>query len=212
MMDARPLIEQFLTQEDLDALGLAIATPYKACSDFMRLSVVTSTFPIGMEQKPHLLRAFVDHSLMQMANYRSGFRHEIRWNAAYNCQHVRIYKAKYAITAHFMGRKDFRHSARHAENRMVLAARNGDLFGSDGADLDVFKDGGYVQILHGGNASPEFLVLAIPTRDQFGIGAGMRLPIPAADAVAAEQIREEMGLKLKKTEGGEQRDDGQTTG
>ncbi len=212
MLDAKPLIEQFLTEEELDAFALTVTTSYKACADFMRKSVVTSTFPIGMEQKPHLLRAFVDHSLMQMANYWSGFRHEIKWNAANNCQHVRVFKEKYVITAHFMGRKDFRQSARHAQNRMILAARNGDLFGADGTNLDVFKDGGYIQILHGGNVSPEFLVLAIPTRDQFGIGAAMPLAIPAPDTVAAEMIHEEMALKLRKAEAGEKHDDGQATG
>ena len=211
MMDARPLVEQVFTQEDLDAIALAIATPYKACTDFMRQSVVTSTFPIGMEQKPHLLRAFVDHSLMQLANYRSGFRHEIKWNDAHNCQHVRIFRGKYAITAHFMGRSKFCQSARYAEYRTILAARNGDLFGHD-ATLDVFKDGGYVQILHGGNTSPEFLTLAIPTRDQYGIGAGMELRIPAPDAVAAEMIREEMQIKLKNYNGGEQLNGGEATG
>jgi hypothetical protein len=207
MMDARPLLEQFLTSEDFDAIALAIATPYRACAEFMRLNVVTSTFPIGIEQKPHLLRAFVDHSLMRMADYRAGFFQEIKWNEAHNCQHVRVFKGKLAITAHFMGRTKFRQSARHAENRMILAMRNGDLFGRDGADLDVFRDGGYVQILHGGNASPDFLMLTIPTRDQLGVGAAMELPIPAADVVAAEMIREEMTLSLKSGKGGEQQND-----
>lgn len=211
MMDARPLVEQHFTPEDLDAIALAVATPYKACADFMRLNVVTSTFPIGMEQRPHLLRAFVDHSLMQLANYRSGFRHEIKWNNAHNCQHVRIFKGKCAVTAHFMGRTNFRQSARHAENRTVLALRNGDLFSHD-ATLEIFKDGGYIQILHGGNASPEYLALTIPTGDQLGIGAGMELEIPEPDAIAAEMIREEMALKLKNNKEGEQLDGGQATG
>jgi hypothetical protein len=203
MIDARPMLEPILTQEDFDAIALAVAAPYKACADFMRLNVVTSTFPIGMEQKPHLLRAFVDHSLMQMANYRDGFFHEMRWNEARNCQHVRVFKGKLAITAHFMGRTNFRHSARQAECRSILAMRNGDLFAHEANDLDVSKDGGYVQILHGGNASPEFLMLVIPSRDQSSIPAGMELVVPKVDPVSAEKIREEMALKIKSAEGGE---------
>jgi hypothetical protein len=65
--------------------------------------------------------------------------------------------------------------------------------------LDVFNDMGYAQILHGGSRdAPELLKLVIPTRDQSRIAAHMPLPIPTADLVAAEMIREEMSFELKK--------------
>lgn len=127
MMDATPLVQQFLTQEDLDAIALSVAKAYSKCTEFMGLNVVTSSFPVGIEQKPNLLRAFVDHSLLRMADSRPGFHQETRFNAAHNCTHVRVFKGKHAITAHFMGRKDFRQSARYAENREILAKRNDDL-------------------------------------------------------------------------------------
>lgn len=212
MIDARPLIEQFLAKDDLEALALAVATPYKACADFMGSNVVTSSFPIGIEQKPHLLRAFIDHSLMRMADSRAGFNHEMKWNVAHNCMHIRVFKGRCAMTAHFMGRKNFRTSARHAENREILAMRNGDLFAYEGSEMDDFANNGYVQILHGGNASPEFLMLVIPTHDQSRIGAGMELKIPAVDAAAAEVIREEMILKLKTQDAGAAQDGNQAAG
>lgn len=61
----------------------------------------------------------------------------------------------------------------------------------------MFKDRGYIQILHGGNASPAFLTIVVPTYDQLGIGAEMELEIPHQDAVKQEMIREELEFKNK---------------
>jgi hypothetical protein len=208
-MDARMLVTRFISDDDINALALAIATGYRACAEFMSQSVVTGVFPIGTEQRPHMLRAFVDYALMRYADTRAGFYQEIRTNAANNCRHVRIYKNNLAITAHFMGRRRFRRMARSAVNRAALAARNKDLFGFESAEADVFADFGYAQMLHGGNSNPELLILAIPTRDQRGIAVATDLDIPAPDLVAAEQIREAMsfGLKNKKASSGEEDDD-----
>ena len=200
-MDATPLIAKFLTDDDLKAIGLAVSTAYKACAEFTRKNFVTGSFPVGVEQRSHLLRAFADHGLLRLADGRSEFTHEIRPNNARNCHHVRIYKNGLAMTAHFMGRnrRRFRHFARSALNREMLAFRNTpDLFGYEQAELDLFKDMGYAQILHGGGGDiPELLKLVVPTRDQARIGAHMPLPIPAPDVVAAELIREEMDIQLK---------------
>jgi hypothetical protein len=198
-MDATPIVERFLAKDDLNGLGLAISTAYKGCAVFCRNHWVTGSFPVGIEQRAHLLRAFVDHGLMRFADEREDFTHEIRPNNARNCLHVRIYKNGLALTAHFMGRKRFRRYARAARNRELLAERNTpDLFGYEDKFLDAFKDIGYAQILHGGSWDrPVFLKLVIPTRDQARIGAHMPLPIPEPDVVVAELIREEISLKLK---------------
>ncbi|SRR6266567_829475 len=198
-MDATPIVERFLAKDDLSGLGLVISTAYKGCAMFCRNHWVTSYFPVGMEQRAHLLRAFVDHGLMRFADEREDFTHEIRPNNARNCHHVRIFKNQLAITAHFMGRKKFRRYARVARNREFLAERNtADLFGYEDKFLDVFNDTGYAQILHGGSADrPEFLKLVIPTRDQASIAAHMPLAIPEPDVVVAELIREEITLKVK---------------
>lgn len=201
-MNATPIITRFLALEELDAIGMSLSNAYSACNEFMQLNVVMGAFPIGIEQRPHLLRAFVDHSLMRLADTLPGFHHELKPNAARNCQHVRIHKSGLAITAHYMGRKKFRKSARRAVNRAVLGMRNPDLFGFESTDLDLFQHNGYAQILHGGITKPDMLVIAIPTRDQVHVGAAMSLTIPTPDRVEAESILEEMEYRLKtNTEG-----------
>src|SRR6266852_2508257 len=162
-LDAKPLLTKFLTEDDFNALGLVVSTAYKACSQFMARNVVTGTFPVGKELRPHLLRAFVDHSLMKLADQAPGFVQEVRPNIARNCHHVRIQKGGLVLTAHYMGRKSpFRRMARFAVNRKNLSARNGELFDFESKDLDAFGDFGYAQILHGGYSSPELLLLVIP--------------------------------------------------
>jgi len=203
-MNARPILEKAFSDDDFHAKAAAVANAYTACSTYMRLSVVMSGFPVGLEQWPHLLRAFVDHSLMRMADARGEqYHHEIRWNAARNCRHVRVFKDKWAMTAHFLGSSNFRPGARPAEHRQMLAARNGELFPYEGDQLDVNTEGGYVQILHGGfGKKPAFIHLAIPSRDQQEWPAVMSLDIPPVELVEEEAIRDEMAMKLKQ-QGGE---------
>ena len=197
MTESRPLVEPHLEGGDIEAVALAIATGYKACNDLMRGNLALSTFPVGMEQRPYLLRALVDHAMLKVATQREGFFHDVKWNAAHNCRSLILTKGQVVMTQHFMGKKNFRKAARQAKSRESMACRNGSLFPVDEECIALFSDGGYVQFLHGGHLIPDFIHLVIPTEDQRWYSARSEILVPTPETVAAEQIREEMAFQLK---------------
>lgn len=193
-MDTKKLLSDFLDEEDYVNLGTAVVTGYKACNSFMESNKVLSNFIVGMEQRSRLISVFVEHSLTNL----DGFTSEIKPNAAKNCHHARIYKNKFAITAHFLGRgKTPRKMPNSALNRAVLSDRNMSLFPDEDTTPDLSNvDMGYGWLLHSGFITPRDMSLAIPTRDQKNIFALTPLPMAEVKQSDVEQVHEEMVIKL----------------
>ena len=193
-MDAKSiLVPKFLAEEDLEAIGAAITTSYRACDSFMKSNVVTDNFMVGMDQRSRLISAFVEFALTKL----DGFTYELKPNAARNCWHTRIFKNQLALTAHFLGRgKTSRNMPNAAINRAVLSSRNLELFADESDDADIVGDIGYCWILHSGFMVPKFAGLAIPSRDQSTVIASTSLPLVEIEPSAIEQVREEMTIKL----------------
>ncbi|HEY1772928.1 MAG TPA: hypothetical protein VGH91_07030 [Gammaproteobacteria bacterium] len=199
-MDARPIINQWLDDDDLMALAQVTANGYLACDRLIERTPIFSSFPVGMEFRSNLLRLFVEHALLGVPDLRSSFTYEVKPNAARNCSHVCLYKGgKFALTAHFVGQHDFRDSARPAIYRSELNARNLDLFASEAnlPDLANDLDTGYCHLLHGGVVRPEVLVLAIPTRNQLGVSAVLKLQCPDPNVAEAEKIEDRVQTMLR---------------
>lgn len=199
MLDAKPILDKWLSAEEYKALSETVANAYRACDEFFHSNVVTKEFPIGAEQRSYLINCFVQHALMKLANRKnSSFFYDIKPNAAQNCSHLRIYKNKLTITTHFLGRKSDRGKARTAKFRAALSSQNLDLFSSNAPATEKMwpSDHLYCQLLHGGLIRPDAVCLAIPTIDQTNISHSMPLPIVEPELTKAEQIREEMTWNL----------------
>ncbi len=193
-MDAKKLLSSLLNEEDYVNLGTAVVTGYKACDSLIESNKVLNNFIVGIEQRSRLISVFVEHTLMNM----DGFTCEIKPNTAKNCHHARIYKNKFAITAHFLGRgKTPRKIPNLALNRAILSDRNMSLFPDEDTTPDLsIGDMGYGWLLHSGFITPRDISLAIPTRDQKSIYALTSLPITNVNQSDVEQVREEIAIKL----------------
>lgn len=197
MTEALPLLLPFLAQGDIDEIALRVATGYKLTNDLMRGSLALSTFAVGMEQRPYILRAMIDFELRKMADTREGFFSDVKWNAARNCRWLHLNKHPLVMTQHYMGGRNYRQAARHAKNREPLAGMNLSLFNDEDAP-SFFREGGYIQFLHGGRVKPDFIALVIPTDRQDGYRARSVIPVPeVTDAVMTETIKEELAFQLR---------------
>lgn len=197
MTEARPLVESHCAEGDIDAVALAIAMGYQHTNELMCGNLALCTFPVGLEQRPYILRAMIDFALKKVADERDGFFWEAKWNAAHNCRSLILTRNRLFITQHFMGKDKFRQCARHAKSREPLAGRNLPLF-DERESVALFKDGGYVQFLHGGKTKPEFIALVIPTEDQQGFRARSVIEVPQVQSASVpETIREELEFQLR---------------
>jgi hypothetical protein len=201
MTEARPLVEPYLPDCGIERIALAIATGYQHTNELMLSSLALSTFPVGMEQRPYILRGMIDFELRKIADATKDFNAEVKWNAAHNCRSLHLYRDRLAITQHYMGRKNFRQQARNAKSRAPLAARNLSFDFEDEAETrELFKGDGYIQFLHGGGAKPQFIALVIPTEDQEIHRARSVIDVPEVQSTTApEEIVEQLGFVLRDT-------------
>lgn len=197
--NTQKFISKFLSQDELNEIPQCIANAYSAVDSVYKATPALGMFMIGFDLRPHLLRVFVEHSLQKYADNHNTFTHEVRPNAANNCNHLRLYKDGLAITAHYMGAKCERPEARKALHKMNLSERNGDLFEFEKQEIDAFKNIAYAQIMHGGVSKPNNILINIPSRDQLTIIGSMSLIIPAENKAQVEKIIDETPFKLKET-------------
>lgn len=199
-MDAKPILDRWLDGDDYQALGQAVVNAYHGCDQVMASNLVFSEFVVGREHRSYLLGIFVQYAINNISETRPDFFQELKPNSARNCWHVRLNKNGLLLTAHFMGKKDFRKMARPAMNRALLAGRNGDLFASEASTLDICDEKGfaYCHLLHGGKYEPELSMLAIPSYDQTTIGASCPLPLPAPETAKSEEIADSVIMRLRK--------------
>ena len=197
--NTQKFISKFLNQDELNEIPQCIANSYSAVDSVYKATPALGMFMIGFDLRPHLLRVFVEHSLQKYADNHNTFTHEVRPNAANNCNHLRLYKDGLAITAHYMGAKCERPEARKALHKINLSERNRDLFEFEKQEIDAFKNIAYAQIMHGGVSKPNNILINIPSRDQLTIIGSMSLIIPAENKAQVEEILDETPFKLKET-------------
>jgi hypothetical protein len=198
-VDAKPILNQWLLEDDYVLFGQTLANAYLACDNLMRSSIVLSNFAPGIEHRSDLLGIFVQHALSKVPELAQGFASSLDLNAARNCCHLRLYKQRgFVLTAHFVGTTNFRSVARKAENRAILASANYDLFENEAIRPDVSDDLSHVycHLLHGGTVKAAHGTLAIPRRDQEGYVASTPLAIPSPQRAQTEEIKEEMAFKI----------------
>jgi len=199
VQNAKPILDQLMSEDDYLAIAEATAKAYKACDEFFQRNIVTSNFVSGMQHRSDLINAFVEHALTNMAADRNFF-FESKPNDAKNHWHIRLYKDRLSLTSHFLGRNGKRSKARSANCRAILASRNFDLFEDETVASAENPTHIYCQILHSGFIRPDAICLAIPTADQSNVSHSMQLSIPEPTITNQEQIREEMTLKLLSVE------------
>lgn len=189
-------IERFISSEELAGISQSISNAYSAVEEVYKATPALGAFMVGADLRPHLLRVFVEHSLQKFADNNKDFNHEIRPNAARNCWHLNVYKQGLALTTHYMGANCERTEGRKAIYKTNLSERNGDLFAFEKDEIDIFDKIGYGQIMHGGIAIPENILINIPSRDQSHSIGSMTLEIVKANKIQVEEIIEERPFKL----------------
>lgn len=199
MQNAKPILDQLMSEDDYLAIAEATVKAYKACDEFFQHNIVTSNFVSGMQHRSDLINAFVEHALTNVAA-DSGFFFEPKPNDAKNHWHIRFHKDRLSLTSHFLGRNGKRAKARSANCRAILASRNFDLFEDETVPTTGNSTHIYCQLLHSGFIRPDAICLVIPTADQSNVSHSMQLPIPEPIITNQEQIREEMTLKLLSVE------------
>jgi len=189
-------IQKLLTVGELDGISQSISNAYSAVEGIYKATPALGAFMVGSDLRPHLLRIFVEHSLQKFADNHAEFNHEIRQNFAKNCWHLRLYKKEFALTSHYMGAKCERTEGRKALHKANLSERNRDLFDFENDEIDVFKNIGYGQIMHGGVTKPSNILINIPSRDQLHSLGSMTLVIVNENKMQVEEIIEEAPYKL----------------
>ena len=198
-MDAKPILDNWLSEQDYQRLGQAVADGYQACDQLMSDNTIFTHFGVGMDHRSHLIRLYVEYFLNNIPNDSAGFFSEIKPNSIKNCWHVRLYKQGLTLTSHFMGRHNYRSSARPAINRAIMAGQNEDLFADEANTIDISDDNqrAYCHIIHGGSGKPEYSILAIPNRDQKSYDATCKLHCPIPHLPKIEEVSDQILMRLK---------------
>lgn len=194
---AQLFIEKFLNDNDLHGFSQTISSAYLAVNNLYKTTPALGAFLVGSDIRPHLIRITTEHLLQKFADVNDGFTHEIRKNIAKNCNHLRLYKNGLALTSHYMGAKCERPKARKALHKAHLSQRNMELFESENSELNLFKNIGYAEIMHGGIVKPENILINIPTRDQLDIVGSISLAVQEANKTLVEQIADEPPFTIK---------------
>lgn len=197
--EAQLFIEKFLSQDDFYGLSQSVVDAYSALEGVYKATPALGAFMVGYDLRPHLLRVFVEHQLKKYTDLNAGFSHEIRFNLAKNCQHLRLFKNNLALTSHYMGAKCERPEARSALYKANLSQMNLDFFDYEKTEQDILKNVAYAQIMHGGFVKPISILINIPTEDQIGTIGSFPLAIPDENKTKVEEIVEEESWKLKNT-------------
>ena len=191
-------VEKFLNTTELQEISQSIANAYSAVDGFYKATPALGKFLVGEDLRPHLIRVFVEHSLQKYADTNAEFKHEVKMNAARNCNHLRLFKKGLALTSHYMGTKCERPEARKALYKVNLTERNMDLFEFESnSKIDIFQDIAYAQIMHGGIDRPSNILINIPSQDQLSLLGSIALSVPNENKAQVEEIIEETPYKIK---------------
>lgn len=199
-VNAKLILDNYITEEGYDVLGQAISSGYLACDSFISDSPALSGYYPGMTHRGHLLNIFCMHALDQAAARTKLFYGGVAPNAARNHFHARFQFGLLTITSHFSGRRADR-QARKAVNLALLAAANGDLFENEAKQPDVvpdsFADPLWCRLYHGGWTKPLAAVLVIPNRDQTESKLSLALRLPEPSVTEAEAVTEMFKMSVK---------------
>lgn len=192
VLDAKPILDRHLTDEQYHAIAEAVPTAYAACHELCTTNEALK-FHTGIQQRSFLLNAFVEHALATFVAPQHGFHYQFGINSARNYWHLRLCKPRLTLTSHFVGRHSARTKARMAAYRAVLASQNRDLFDDQTSAQESHI---YCNLLHGGFSRLESICLAIPTSDQSNVSHVMALPLLRPEPTQKEQIQEHMIFNL----------------
>ena len=196
-MNAKSILRPHLSDEEFAAIAQSVTDGYAACDRHFDSHIVTSRCVVGMELRSYCINAFVQHQLAQLCERRPEFFCEFKTNKANNNWHLRLHRApRFTLTSHFLGRNQGRSSPKEAIYRGDLAARNYDLFGDADAEMIDRDAHVYCQLWHAGFFRPELVMLAIPGKSAASRYLTLKLDLPEPKLTGAEQIREEMTIRL----------------